>query len=112
MRRAALILVAGTVAVTLVASTPSANSSPQSLVRDFACIHAHEGSWTDPNPPYYGGFQMDVTFMRSYGPEYLAAWGTADHWPPAVQLAVAMRGYFARGFEPWPNTARACGLIP
>jgi hypothetical protein len=39
-------------------------------------------------------------------------YGTADHWPPAVQIAVAIRAYASgRGFYPWPNTARACGLL-
>jgi hypothetical protein len=76
------------------------------------CIHRFEGSWTDPGAPYYGGLQMDWTFMNTYGPDYLKAWGTADHWPPAVQIAVAMRAYLSgRGFYPWPNSARLCGLI-
>lgn len=78
----------------------------------FLCIHSHEGSWTDPNAPYYGGMQMDMSFQRSYGPEFLEAWGTADNWPVSVQLAVAMRAYLSgRGFYPWPNTARYCNLI-
>ena len=25
----------------------------------WLCIHGYEGSWTDPNSPYYGGLQMD-----------------------------------------------------
>src|SRR5262249_60649066 len=25
----------------------------------WLCIHRFEGAWTDPNPPYYGGLQMD-----------------------------------------------------
>jgi hypothetical protein len=55
---------------------------------------------------------MDWTFMSTYGADYLKAWGTADHWPPAVQIAVAMRAYLSgRGFWPWPNTARICGLL-
>ena len=79
---------------------------------EWLCIHHYEGSWTDPNPPYWGGLQMDMAFMRAYGPEYLRAWGTADHWPPAVQIAVAMRAYLSgRGFWPWPTTARMCGLL-
>ncbi len=27
--------------------------------RQWLCIHHYEGSWTDPNAPYYGGLQMD-----------------------------------------------------
>lgn len=88
------------------------SGSPSWLVQAFMCIHSHEGSWNDPNGPYYGGLQMDYTFMSTYGPEYLRAWGTADHWPPQVQIAVAIKAYLSgRGFYPWPNTARQCGLL-
>ena len=83
-----------------------------SLERKFLCIHGFEGSWTDPNAPYWGGVQMDLEFMKTYGPEFYRAWGTADHWPVSVQIAVAMRAYLSgRGFHPWPNTARYCGLL-
>lgn len=82
------------------------------LERAFLCIHSHEGSWTDPNAPYYGGVQMDRQFQATYGPEFLRAFGTADHWPVSVQLTVAIRAYLSgRGFHPWPTTARMCGLI-
>jgi hypothetical protein len=81
-------------------------------MRAFTCIHRYEGAWTDPNAPYYGGLQMDWNFMETYGSDYLRAWGTADHWPPSVQLAVAMRAYLSgRGFTPWPTSARLCGLL-
>jgi hypothetical protein len=96
------------------AATTRANSRGDAdwLMRAFLCIHSHEASWDDPGSPYYGGLQMDTTFMRTYAPEYLRAFGTADHWPPALQIAVAIRAYLSgRGFYPWPNTARACGLL-
>lgn len=82
------------------------------IERAFLCIHSHEGTWDDDDAPYWGGVQMDLDFMRTYGPEFFKAWGTADNWPRSVQLAVAMRAYLAgRGFHPWPNTARRCGLL-
>jgi hypothetical protein len=77
----------------------------------FACIHHGEGRWDDPNPPYWGGLQMDWLFMLTYGREFLRAFGTADNWPRSVQVAVGIRGYLARGFQPWPTTARRCGLL-
>lgn len=80
------------------------------LTRDFLCIHRFEGSWTDPNAPYWGGLQMDIPFMKAYGDPFYREWGTADHWPAYIQMAVAVRAYFVRGFEPWPNTSRDCGL--
>jgi hypothetical protein len=77
----------------------------------WLCIHRYEGSWNDPNAPYYGGLQMDVEFQRTYGLELYRAKGTADHWSPLEQMWVAERAYRIRGFWPWPNTARFCGLI-
>ncbi len=77
----------------------------------WMCIHKHEGPWNDPNAPYYGGLQMDLTFQRAYGRYLLRTKGTADNWTPIEQVAVAERAYRTRRFTPWPNTARACGLL-
>ena len=77
----------------------------------WLCIHRFEGAWTDPNGPYYGGLQMDVEFQRTYGLDLYRAKGTADHWTPLEQMWVAERAFRTRGFWPWPNTARYCGLI-
>jgi Transglycosylase-like domain len=84
---------------------------PASWVQDALCVHSHEGAWNDPNAPYWGGLQMDLSFMESYGPEFYARYGTADHWPPADQMIAAYRAWRVRGWEPWPNTARMCGLL-
>jgi hypothetical protein len=81
-------------------------------LRSWLCIHRYEGAWTDPNPPYFGGLQMDIGFQRAYGQDLLLRKGTADHWTPLEQIWVAERAYRSgRGFYPWPNTARYCGLI-
>jgi hypothetical protein len=77
----------------------------------WTCIHHYEASWTDPNQPYYGGLQMDVEFQQAYGAALLRAKGTADHWSPLEQMWVAERAFRTRGFWPWPNTARYCGLL-
>jgi hypothetical protein len=78
----------------------------------WLCIHRYEGSWTDPNPPYYGGLQMDLGFQQRYGGALLRRKGTADHWTPLEQIWTAERALRSgRGFYPWPNTARFCGLI-
>jgi hypothetical protein len=79
--------------------------------RQWLCIHRYEGAWTDPDAPYYGGLQMDREFQAMYGARLLHTKGTADHWSPLEQMWVAERAYKTRGFWPWPNTARACGLI-
>jgi len=79
---------------------------------EWQCIHRYEGRWTDSGAPYYGGLQMDYGFMATYGRELLRRKGTADHWTPLEQMWVAERAYHSgRGFYPWPNTARYCGLI-
>jgi hypothetical protein len=77
----------------------------------FMCIHRYEGSWTDGGGPYYGGLQMDLGFQSAYGGWLLRAKGTADHWTPLEQSWVAEKALRSRGFWPWPNTARSCGLI-
>ena len=78
----------------------------------FLCIHRYEGSWTDSGGPYYGGLQMNLSFQRTYAPWLVRAKGTADHWTPLEQMWVAEKAHRAgRGFYPWPNTARYCGLI-
>jgi hypothetical protein len=80
--------------------------------RQWLCIHRFEGAWNDPNPPYYGGLQMDLSFQRRYGGDLLTRKGTANNWTPLEQMWVAERAHRAgRGFDPWPNTSRYCGLI-
>jgi len=87
-----------------------ANHPPH--LQAWLCIHHYEGDWRDPNGPYYGGLQMDLEFQRTYGGSLLRHKGTADHWTPLEQIWVAERAYESgRGFYPWPNTARYCGLI-
>ncbi len=82
------------------------------LEQAFLCIHTFEGSWTDSGAPFWGGLQMDSSFQASYGDWALKAFGTADHWPISVQIATAIRAKVSgRGFYPWPNTARSCGLL-
>ena len=79
---------------------------------EWMCIHRYEGSWVDPDAPYYGGLQMDLSFQRAYGASLLAEKGTADNWSPLEQMWVAERAHASgRGFYPWPNTARYCNLF-
>lgn len=82
------------------------------LLDAFTCIHEKEGAWdANTGNGYYGGLQMDMQFQRTYGPEFLRRWGTADRWPAWAQLEAARRAYVSgRGFGPWPNTHVACNL--
>jgi hypothetical protein len=78
----------------------------------WLCIKRHEGRWTDPHAPYWGGLQMSMQFQRAFGRYLLGKKGTANRWTPAEQMWTAERARSAGlGFHPWPNTARRCGLI-
>jgi hypothetical protein len=83
----------------------------------WLCIHRYEqhpaqGWATRTGNGYYGGLQMDIYFQREYAPELLRRKGTADKWTAVEQMWVAERAHRSgRGFHPWPNTARSCGLI-
>jgi len=54
---------------------------------------------------------MDYGFQAAYGGWLLRTKGTADHWTPLEQIWTAEKAVQSRGFYPWPNTARSCGLI-
>jgi hypothetical protein len=78
----------------------------------WLCIHHYEGSWSDSGDPYWGGLQMDRGFMRTYAPRVLLRRGWANRWTPLEQMWVAERAHRSgRGYWPWPNTARYCGLM-
>jgi hypothetical protein len=78
----------------------------------WLCIHRHEGSWEDPHAPYWGGLQMSRQFQRAFGRYLLRLKGTANKWTPAEQMWTAVHAHRSGlGFHPWPNTARACGLL-
>ena len=79
-------------------------------MQSWLCIHRYEGSWADSGSPSWGGLQMDLSFQQTYGGWLLRHKGTADHWSPLEQIWVAVRASHSRGFSPWPNTARDCGL--
>lgn len=57
---------------------------------------------------------MGWGFMSAYASVELTRYGTADHWPPGLQMAVAERGYRRSGYSQswvrsqWPNTGPPC----
>jgi hypothetical protein len=79
----------------------------------WRCIHRREGPWrANTGNGYYGGLQMDITFQRTYGRYLVRTKGYAHRWTPIEQMWVAERAHRSgRGFHPWPNTARGCGLL-
>lgn len=79
------------------------------------CIYRHErgadGWATNTGNGYYGGVQADRSFQTTYGPDLIRRYGGWAHtWPWYAQLQMAYRGWLFRGWNPWPNTSRACGL--
>jgi hypothetical protein len=87
-----------------------AHSPPHELA--WRCLQRYEAAWKDDSDPYWGGLQMDRSFMQHYAPRHLLRRGWANRWSPIEQMWVAERALRAgRGFYPWPNTARLCGLL-
>jgi hypothetical protein len=88
---------------------------------EWQCIARYE-STTDwkmsptSSPPsggeYWGGLQMDGEFMQTYGADMIRRHhgGLANTWTSAEQIVVANRAWKTRGYQPWPNTSRDCGL--
>lgn len=84
-------------------------ASPSWLVAAFECIHSHEGAWNaNTGNSYYGGLQFGWSEWQRFGGRYAAR---ADLATPAQQIAAGIAYYEVSGFSPWPNTARACGLL-
>jgi hypothetical protein len=80
------------------------------LVLAFECIHGREGSWgANTGNGYYGGLQFGAHEWRLYGGRYTSSANLAT---PAQQIAAGITYHAVSGFYPWPNTARACGLLP
>jgi hypothetical protein len=80
----------------------------------WQCIARHEshGTWDiSTGNGYYGGLQMDRGFQQTYSPRLYASKGTADNWTVEEQMLTAEKAFASRGFTPWPNTARTCGLL-
>jgi hypothetical protein len=78
------------------------------LVQAFECVHGREGSWSaHTGNGYYGGLQFGAPEWRRFGGGFASR---ADLASPAQQIAAGIAYHAVAGFEPWPNTARACGL--
>ena len=75
---------------------------------------SYEGAWTsNTGNGYYGGLQMDWRLHAHLRPRVRAAAGARPTTGPSGRSSRRRRGRMTsgRGFTPWPNTARACGLL-
>lgn len=75
----------------------------------WACIRMKENSGSygaGTSLGYFGAYQFDYTTWVSNGGNP-ATYGNAS---PAEQDQVAQTTYSRRGWQPWPNTSRLCGL--
>jgi hypothetical protein len=106
-----LMAAACLVGMLLLASSAQAQRPPHYW--QWLCIHRYEGAWnSNTGNGYFGGLQMDVRFMWTYGRDMIRRHGNYAHsWTPLEQMWVAERAWRTRGFAPWPNTARMCGLL-
>lgn len=74
------------------------------------CVHHFEGAWTAATGNgYFGGMQFSESSWLSNGGSVYAS--RADLATPHDQLLVAYHYWKAAGWNPWPNTARLCGLL-
>jgi hypothetical protein len=80
----------------------------------WQCIARYESmkDWRATGGTYWGGLQMDTTFMHTYGADMIRRHhgGLANTWTSVEQIVVANRAWQTRGFQPWPVTSRICGL--
>ena len=76
----------------------------------FECVHRYEGSWTaNTGNGYRGGLQFGSAEWQRYGGRYAPS--GLNLASPAEQIAAGIAYHAVAGFWPWPQTARACGLI-
>jgi len=124
MRLAILTLVAALAAAVFTGIAYGHRMNYPGPIRNWMCIHRYEGSWRDVGDPYWGGLQMDKSFMLTYGLDFVRRHrgGWANTWTPREQMIAANRARVGvdwrgshwpgwRGYTPWPNTARMCGLL-
>lgn len=99
--------------LTATRSTRTAQAARREHRKLWLCIHRHEAAWNDSGAPYWGGLQMGWWFHRTYARDLTRRRGTADHWPPVVQMRVAENAYRREGWSrrwlagQWP-TVRYC----
>ena len=96
-------------------SPPAPPSQPAEIRNDerqiVECIGQYESGGNygavSTSGKYRGKYQMNNEFFLGHGGDPAFA-GRHEQAPPAMQDEVALRGYQARGFDPWPGAEEAC----
>lgn len=87
----------------------AAASMPVPTARDWACIRWFEsrGNYRISSglEPYGGAYQFSLSTWRSLGGR-----GLPSQAPPSEQDSLALKLWRERGWEPWPESSRLCGL--
>jgi|SRR5215831_15116268 len=101
------------VVVLMLAVTQTAGANryfPSWWYRQAMCVHRGEGAWNaNTGNGFYGGMQfMHGTWVSNGGRRFAEYPHRAT---PVQQLIVAYWLWRRAGWRPWPNTARACGLL-
>jgi Transglycosylase-like domain len=103
-------LAALTAAVSLIAAPlPRHWQPPRSWLPSALCVHRGEspGSWsTNTGNGFYGGMQFALTTWYAVGGRI-----RPDLASEREQLYRSWLLWRLDGWAPWPNTARACGLL-
>jgi hypothetical protein len=87
-----------------------AHALPSWWLRGALCVHHYEGSWyANTGNGFYGGLQFMLSTWKSSGGGRYAAY--PHQATPHEQLHVAYALWRRAGWNPWPNTARICGLL-
>jgi hypothetical protein len=74
-------------------------------LKQALCVHRHEGSWRDPDAPYYGGMQFALSTWKRAGGR-----GYPHHATVREQLYRSWVIWRKNGgrWNEWPTYARYC----
>lgn len=101
----------------LAANRPKPDPAPAAIAHRelWLCVHRQErSSWSDPNPPYWGGLQLGSWFISHYGALLRHPAGTPDRWAPHEQMRFAEGAYRIERYSrswlagQWPPSRGVC----
>lgn len=102
--------IAGTIIILVSVPAAGAHRLPQGWLRAALCVHSHEArNWHETRGIFEGGMQfLNSTWLANGGGRYARH---AYDATPHQQLDIAYRLWQRASWNPWPTTARICGLL-